>query len=336
MRFLQVLSDVFIKIKHSIKHRLGPLLSRWHARWQKLPPDDIRYTFRSRTYPGSRMRRYLVHVPPGSSERGPLPLVMVLHGCRQDNQDIERISGFNEVADQHGFLVAYPFVTTYRGLRITNCWGWWFDREIHRGAGEVEDLWQIIEEIKTHHPVDKQRIHVSGLSSGAGMIIAMMVAHSDKIASGASVAGIPYTERPEAIRHAFNRSPRNKPVQAVVSAMRAELNENPRTIPLQIIHSENDETVDIQSAKNLRDSWAQCFGVDLGHTLNTREGRVGTTHWRHTQYKNSDKESVLETYFMNGPGHGWYGGKPGDFSFPQAPDVSRLIWAFFDKNRLQK
>lgn len=334
MRFFNSLTDFTKKIYSGSKSRIGSFFARWRKRWQALPSDDIQYTFRSRTYPGSRMRRYRVHIPPQADRRGALPLVMVLHGCKQDHEDIERISGFNNVADESGFIVAYPYVTSYRGMRIINCWGWWFDREIHRGAGEVEDLWQMIEEIGTHHKIDKQRIHVTGLSSGAAMTVAMLVAHADKIASGAAVAGLAYTERPEAVRHLFNRRPRNKPVNSIVSAMRTELGDNPRTVPLNIIHSQNDQTVDIQSAKNLRDSWAQCFGIDLNRGSQVEQGETGNTDWQQTQYLNGSDHSRIETLFLSGPGHGWYGGKPGDFSFTEAPDISRLIWTFFDTHRL--
>ena len=85
-------------------------------------------------------RRFGVTAEPrGKVGKRPRPLVVVLHGCRQDNRDIEAITGFNELADRHGFLVAYPFVTSYRGMRNRNCWGWWLESEIRPGAGEVED-----------------------------------------------------------------------------------------------------------------------------------------------------------------------------------------------------
>jgi hypothetical protein len=56
--------------------------------------------------------------------------------------------------------------------------------------------------------------------------VAMMVAHPDKIASGAAVAGVPYAERAEAVRHAFNKVPRNRPIAAIVSAMQTEMGGN--------------------------------------------------------------------------------------------------------------
>ena len=315
---------------------LQAALISWRERRREALPDDEAHTFRARAYPGSRTRLYLVHVPRGTLLRRSRPLVVVLHGCHQDNRDIEHISDFNQLADRHGFLVAYPFVTSYRGLRNRNCWGWWFDREIHAGSGEVEDLWQIIEEIKCHYAVDHRRIHVTGLSSGAGMAVAMMVAHADKIASGAAVAGVPYAEKAESVRHAFNRFPRHRPVAACVSAMQAEMGESPRTVPIQIVHSENDQTVDIQSAKILRDSWGQCFDIDTRDSYKVSKGHTGSAGWEHSRYRNGAGKSVVETLFLEGPGHGWYGGNPGNHSFPVAPDIKRSMWKFFVSHPLQK
>lgn len=311
-------------------------LLAWRERRRETLPDDETHIFSAQKYPGSRTRLYLVHVPRGVRVRRPRPLVVVLHGCNQDNRDIEQISGFNQLADRHGFLVAYPFVTSYRGLRNKNCWGWWFDREIHAGAGEVEDLWQIVEDIKLRYTVNHRRIHVTGLSSGAGMAVAMMVAHADKIASGAAVAGVPYAERADAVRHAFNRVPRYRPIVSIVSAMQAEMGENFRAIPIQVVHSKNDNTVEIQSAQNLRDSWGQCFGVDTRNPYKINNGQVGNSNWEHSLYRNGGRKSVIETLFLEGPGHGWYGGNPGDHSFPDAPDIKRSIWKFFVSHPLHK
>jgi len=149
------------------------LVGYWE-RFREAPADDKTHAFQARKYPGSRARHYVVHIPRGRIARRQRPLVVVLHGCSQDHRDIEQITGFNQLADRHGFLVAYPYITSYRGLRNRNCWGWWFDREIHAGAGEVEDLWQIIEEIKEQYRVNEHRIHITGLSSGAGMAVAMI------------------------------------------------------------------------------------------------------------------------------------------------------------------
>ncbi len=348
MKWHQAFSGVFAKLRAALRlerlrdlvatpvGRLRTAFQDWRARRRGLPPDDVSHTFSARRYPGSRTRRYVVHLPHGNIGSRPRPLVVVLHGCRQDNRDIEQITGFNELSDRHGFLVAYPFITSYRGLRNRNCWGWWFDREIHAGAGEVEDLWQIVEEIKQQYPVDERRIHVTGLSSGGGMTVAMLVAHAGKIASGAAVAGLPYAEKAEAVRHEFNTNPRNRPVISISQAMRAEMGPDARAVPIQIIHSYDDDKVDINSALILRDSWGHCFGIDTRSAFRVRNGETGGTCWEQARYRDDGRKAVIETLFMEGPGHGWYGGKPGRYSFTDAPDISASIWKFFAAHPLER
>jgi poly(3-hydroxybutyrate) depolymerase len=85
------------------------------------PGSNVRKIFRARAYPGSRRREYLVHVPPSHERQERLPLVMVLHGCNQDHIDMQTITRFDELADRYGFIVVYPFITGYRGVRLRNC-----------------------------------------------------------------------------------------------------------------------------------------------------------------------------------------------------------------------
>jgi len=289
--------------------------------------DLIRY-FAQRDYAHSRRRRYAVHLPHDYDGSQKLPLVMVLHGCRQNEQDIRQISSFDKLADQAGFVVVYPFVTSYSGLRNRNCWGWWHRYEIEAGAGEVEDLWQIVNEVATEFELDRRRIHVTGLSSGAGMAVAMLVAHADGIASGAAVAGIPYGETARAV-NLWGFDGRFKPVEAVVGAMQQALRPGAHAVPLMVVHSDADETVNIRAAHNLRDSWGRCFGVDTELPQVRASGVTLGAPWVHSCYGGVSQNGLVETLFLEGRGHGWYGGTPGPYSYPDAPDVSRWIWDFF-------
>ncbi len=347
MKLKQRLTELWLRCRaksrwHGLKEKLAGPFARavaaivgWRKRGQKTLSDNEIHTFQAREYPGSRTRHYRLHVPGGEAISRSRPLVIVLHGCQQTQDDIEQITGFNQLADQNDFIVAYPFVTSYRGLRSKNCWGWWFDREIHAGAGEVEDLWQIVEEIKLRYAVNEKRIHVTGLSSGGGMAVAMMVAHADQVASGAAVAGVPYSEGAASVRHALNRTPRSRPLYEIVSAMQEEIGEAGRAVPIKIVHSKDDDKVDIQSAENLRDSWGHCFGIDTRHPYAIDNGRVGDTVWEHCRYREGSGKSVIETLFLEGPGHGWYGGNPGNFSFLEAPDIKHSIWDFFVEHPLE-
>ena len=43
---------------------------------------------------------------------------------------------------------------------------------------------------------------------------------------------------------------------------------------------------------------------------------------------------MIETLFLEGPGHGWYGGNAGEFSYPDGPDIKLGMWKFFKAHPL--
>jgi poly(3-hydroxybutyrate) depolymerase len=108
----------------------------------------------AKSYPGSRDRQYQVFVPSSYNGQTPAPMVMVLHGCRQTEANMINETRFRDVAERDGFIVVYPFITSYDGLRNPNCWGFFLDQHIHQGAGEVEDLHQIALEVEAAFTID--------------------------------------------------------------------------------------------------------------------------------------------------------------------------------------
>ena len=222
-----------------------------------------------------------------------------------------------ELADRYGFIAVYPFITGYRGVRLRNCWGWWRRAEIRRGCGEVEDLWNIINAVRRSHRIDPDRIHVTGLSSGAAMAVAMAVVHGGKIASCAAVAGIAYGES----IWALGKYPRVNKISATVADMKQAMGKRKSLTPLFIAHSTDDRVVGLRAAEALRDSWIGCFGIDRG-----------SKPWSLTTYSDESGASALNYLLLNGYEHGWYGGDGGPFSIPDAPDVSSMIWSFFARH----
>lgn len=57
---------------------------------------------------GGLVRTYLLHVPPAARMSRPVPLVLVFHGGFGTGQGMVALTGFNDLADRQGFLVAYP------------------------------------------------------------------------------------------------------------------------------------------------------------------------------------------------------------------------------------
>lgn len=280
-------------------------------------------------YPGSWSRRYRVHLPPGYRHGKPLPLVMILHGCHQDHLDIQAISAFDAIADAENFITVYPFVTRYTEMRASNCWGWWDPLHNRAGSGEVQDLWQIVECVCAEFSVNSRRIHIAGLSSGAGMAVAALTVHGRRFASGAAVAGVAYGESPRVVVPGmWSNKRRYHSCQQTVASMR-KARDDASLPPLCIVHSHDDPTVQFQAAQNLRDAWLTYRYPGRVISERCAESHLhGEVQWTRTRYGRPLRPALVETLFLHGPGHGWYGGAPGQFSYPEGPNISRHIWRF--------
>ncbi len=275
----------------------------------------------------SRYRQFRVYLPANYTPGRQYPLLMVLHGCRQDHTGIQAITGFDSIADRVGAIVVYPFVTTYSGLRTQNCWGWWLSRQRQRGRGEVSDLRRIAEDVSELYSVDPARRYICGLSSGGAMSVACLAAYSDFWAKGASVAGVPYGESTNSVRLNDHMPVRRKSVGALVRMLSRELVSS--APPLLIVQMKADRMVGPKLGANLRDSWVNVSGCSAEpckvYANNTRG-----YPWSLEQYCIEGSVQVAH-FLLEDLDHGWPGGAPGKFSFPQAPNVSELIWRFLSE-----
>ena len=293
--------------------------------------------FAAKSYAGSRDRQYQVFVPSTYTGQSPVPMVMVLHGCRQTELNMINETRFKDLAERDNFIVVYPFITSYDGLRDTNCWGFFLDQHIHKGAGEVEDLHQIALEVEAEFKIDPNRRYVTGLSSGAGMSVALAVAQSAYFAAAGSVEGLPYSETASSVGFVCVNPGSFKPVSADAVAMQMEQKqpEDQRPVPIMAIHSRNDCVVNILGSENIRDSWIRRYGLSPNAvaTLDCTAEGVACTQTRY----GTAQRFVVETVFYDGKrgdfiatdSHYWVGDNSGQFANPTGPSASELQWSFF-------
>ncbi|TYK52944.1 alpha/beta hydrolase family esterase [Actinomadura decatromicini] len=137
-------------------------------------------------------REYLLHVPAevsgGRWEDGrpadPPALVVALHGGLATMGQMEKLTGFDRLSDEKGFLVAYPdgFMTTWNA---GDCCG-------PAKVGDIDDvgfLAKLIDRLTGAGLADPRRVYVTGFSNGAGMAYRMACERPGKIAAIGVVEG---------------------------------------------------------------------------------------------------------------------------------------------------
>lgn len=128
-------------------------------------------------------RTYLLHVL-SNFQKGSSPLVIVLHGSGGNGLGMEIGTGFSKLADQSGFVVAYPDGLLESSDGQTD-WAYFFNDF----TDDVGFFRQLINALQASLRPDPKRIYVTGLSSGALMSHRLGVQLSDLVAAIGVVEG---------------------------------------------------------------------------------------------------------------------------------------------------
>lgn len=129
-------------------------------------------------------RTYLLHVPPAAESGGALPLVLAFHGVPSSPQEIRAITGFDGLADQLGFVVAYPGAIDDWWTGCADCNSFAFLLDID----DVGFIRRLIEQLALDVGIDTRRVYAAGFSNGALFVHRLACDLADRIAAFASVA----------------------------------------------------------------------------------------------------------------------------------------------------
>ena len=126
-------------------------------------------------------RDYTLYVPDNYDRNKPTPLVISMHGAGLWGRAQMDISRWNEVADQHGFIVVYPSGWKHAGPRIWRV----FPGQTNK---DVRFISELIDTIAAKYNIDRTRVYANGLSNGGGMSFALSCELNDRIAAVGMIA----------------------------------------------------------------------------------------------------------------------------------------------------
>ncbi len=273
-------------------------------------------------------RRYNLYLPSSYDSETPMPLVMALHGGGSNGAQMARLTGFNELADEMGFAVVYPYGTGNLDSVLTWNAGHCCTYALVNQIDDVGFLSTLIDELITNYAIDSERIYVTGMSNGGMMTYWAGASLADKIAGIAPVAGTIGGQILEA----------GQLIQIPVPS---------RPVPVIIFHGKEDMRVSYEG----------------GHAEKTGETRVdlsvadavafwvatnGCTAGPETQVS-ANGNIIVEMYngCVNGAnvvlvtivdgGHAWPGARSGLPGDPPTQDIdaSAMMWEFFISRRVE-
>lgn len=256
-------------------------------------------------------RRVLVHTPPELERDGPVPLVVMLHGCTQDPADFARGTEMSRAADAHGFVVAYP--EQPRSANPQGCWNWFAREHQQRTTGEPASIAAVVAALIEDEPrgIDPEGVFVAGLSAGGAMAGVLGATWPDRFAGVAIHSGLPFGSASGvgAALQAMTRGIRD--TAAAGHAAHTAMGTAERPVPVLVLHGDTDGTVRPCNGAQAAEQWCETNRLATGAPLTAdapapAEGNAGSATRR--RWRDRDGRILVEHVEIHGVAHAWSGG----------------------------
>ena len=211
-----------------------------------------------------KTRAYYLYVP--STIKGPAPLIVTLHGSNRTG--ITLVEKWKDYAKKEGIIVAGPDASNLRG------WNSPLDGPDY--------LHELVEELKSKHPINPRRVYLFGHSAGASFALHMGLMESQYFAAAAIHAGALRSEDLGVIELAKRKIP-----------FSIQIGDSDALVPLKVVRATSDAlkeagfTVDLVEIAN-HDHWYY-----------DKASKFNQTAWEFLKKYELDKDPQYQKYNWN-------------------------------------
>ena len=270
------------------------------------------FAFEGVSYP------YRLYIPsaPDTSDSQPMPLVVLLHGCKQDALDFSNGTAMNMLAEEQQVMVLYPEqITSANALR---CWNWFEPGHQQAERGEPGMIAALTQKIVQQYGGDARRVYIAGLSAGGAMAAVVSSLYPNVFAA----VGV----------HSGLAAGAARDVMSAFSAMRSGAKGHaPPVIPTIVFHGSADKTVHPDNGEHITDAALATLKAS-GLQLVKSQDNTGRE-----AYSTADGKPYIENWRIDDGAHAWSGGDAkGSYTDPHGPSASAAMLAFFLQHRLSR
>src|SRR5688572_7359122 len=211
-----------------------------------------------------KKRAYYLYVP--STVKGPAPLIVTLHGSNRTG--VTLVEKWKDYAKKEGIILAGPDATNLRG------WG--------SPQDGPDYLHELVEELKSKHPINPRRVYLFGHSAGGSFALHMALMESQYFAAAAIHAG------------ALSGQDMN-----IIELAK-------RKIPISMQIGDSDALVPVKVVRATRDALKEAgFTVDLieienhDHWYYDKASKFNQTAWEFMKKYELDSDPQFQKYNWN-------------------------------------
>jgi poly(hydroxyalkanoate) depolymerase family esterase len=255
-------------------------------------------------------RNYRLYVP-SRPAAGPRPLLVMLHGCKQNPEDFAAGTTMNLLAEESGCLVLYPEQAA--AANHSQCWNWFEGAHQDRDQGEPSLIAGMTRQVLREHDGDAGRVFVAGLSAGGAMAAVMAAAYPELYTAVGVHSGLPVGAAHDLMSGLNAMKGARKKARATAG---------PRPVPAIVFHGDRDAVV--------HPSNGEAVYRQFTHGAAARETEErGQGHTR-TVTLDGGGRAVAEHWNLHGAGHAWSGGSTaGSYADASGPNASAEMLRFF-------